>query len=324
MWFGAAFLATTTARFIVAKFSEGKNTTHWHQTSTIFAAAVMMIVSWVNSPTEFVPRPSFPKPVLEGLASLRTTVYPTDSVVVTWWDYGYASFWLNDIPTLHDGGAQTFPTTHFVADALLHPKQYASVGSLKFLSTKGHDGITKASSLADLQTQFGKAIDAISPDLYLVVTNQMESWIGAISKIANWDIEAGKPITPRGNTNGPILSYNLLNCRLAGFPQRLNCNDTRFDLEKGLVNGVPALAGWAHSQDGALVRRRDFEHDGDYALQIVQIGNRINFLLMHQQLFESTFNELYHLGQIDHPSISLHYDDYPHIRIYKIKGDPAN
>ena len=120
----------------------------------------------------------------------------------------------------------------------------------------------------------------------------MESWIGAISKIANWDIEAEKPITPRGNTNGPILSYNLLNCRLAGFPQRLNCNDTRFDLEKGLVNGVPALAGWAHLQDGALVRRRDFEHDGDYALQIVQIGNRINFLLMHQQLFESTFNEL--------------------------------
>ena len=44
---------------------------------------------------------------------------------------------------------------------------------------------------------------------------------------------------------------------------------------------------------------------------------------MHRQLFESTFNELYHLGQIDHPAISLHYDDYPHIRIYKLEGAPA-
>ena len=42
--------------------------------------------------------------------------------------------------------------------------------------------------------------------------------------------------------------------------------------------------------------------------------------LMHRQLFESSFNELFYLGQFDHPSISLHYDNYPHIRIYKIDG----
>ena len=96
------------------------------------------------------------------------------------------------------------------------------------------------------------------------------------------------------------------------------------EIEKGLMNGNPALAGWAHSQDGALVRRQDFEHDGDFALQLVQIGNRIKIFSMHRQLFESTFNELYHLGQIDHPTLSLHFDNYPHIRIYKIEGDPAS
>ena len=72
------------------------------------------------------------------------------------------------------------------------------------------------------------------------------------------------------------------------------------------------------------MRRKSFTNDGKFALHVVQIGNRINVFFLHRQLFESTFNELYHLGQIDHPSLSLHYDDYPHIRIYKMTGDPAN
>ncbi|MEC8263729.1 MAG: hypothetical protein VX017_10545, partial [Pseudomonadota bacterium] len=115
-----------------------------------------------------------------------------------------------------------------------------------------------------------------------------------------------------------------MNCRLSSYQQHLNCAGAAFDLEQGLINGVPALAGWAHSRDGALVRRQEFENDGDFALQIVQTGSRIKVFFMHRQLFESTFNELYHLGQIDHPSLSLHYDDYPHIRIYKMKGEPVS
>jgi len=27
---------------------------------------------------------------------------------------------------------------------------------------------------------------------------------------------------------------------------------------------------------------------------------------------------------MEHPSISLHYDDYPHIRIYRIDGSPIS
>lgn len=324
MWFGAAFLMTTTARFIAANLSKGGYASRRDQTATILAASVAMVVAWVNSPTDYVPRPSFPKPVLEGLASLATTADPDNSVVATWWDYGYASMFFNALPTFHDGGTQTTPSTHFVATAFLDSDQARSVGNLKFLGTQGHKGIATQPDLASLRSQFDVALDAPSPDLYLVVTEQMAGWISSISQIGNWNIETGTPVTPRGNNTGPQVFYEPLNCRLAGYPQRLNCAGVRFDLEKGLVNGVPALAGWAHSQDGALARRQDFENDGDFALQIVQIGSRINVFFMHRQLFESTFNELYHLGQIDYPSISLHYDDYPHIRIYKVGGGLGN
>ena len=324
MWFGAAFLMTTTARFIATNLSEGGYAPRRDQTAAILAASVAMVVAWVNSPTDYVPRPSFPKPVLEGLASLKETTDPDNSVVATWWDYGYASMFFNDLPTFHDGGTQTTPSTHFVAMAFLDADQAHSIGNLKFLGTQGHKGIAAQPDLASLNKQFDAALDAPSPDLYLVVTGQMAGWISSISQIGNWDIETGTPITPRGNNTGPQVFYEPLNCRLAGYPKRLNCAGAAFDLEQGLINGVPALSGWAHSQDGEVVRRKSFDNDGDFALQIVQNENRINAYFLHRQLFESTFNELYYLGQIDHPSLSLHYDDYPHIRIYKLDGTPRD
>ena len=323
MWFGAAFLITTAARFIAANLSEDGYVDRQNQIATIFAAGLAMLIGWVNSATDYVPRPSFPKPVLEGFASLKTSVDPANAVVATWWDYGYASMLFNDIPTLHDGGSQTTPSTHFVATALLDKEQDVTVGNLKFLITSGHKGIAAENSVAGLRQKFSEAANAPSPDLYLVVTSQMAGWMSSISQIGNWDIERGEPVDLRGNPNGPLVNYERLNCRLAGYPDTLTCSGAAIDLERGLVNGAPVLAGWAHSQDGAIVRNRTFDHEGNLAAQIVQTGNRINVFLMHRQLFESSFNELYYLGQIDHPSISLHYDNYPHIRIYKINGEPA-
>ena len=323
MWFGAAFLMTTTARFMAGNISDAGYTPLRDKAATILAACVAMMVAWVNSPTDYLPRPSFTKPILEGLASLKATAHPQNSVVTTWWDYGYASLFFNGLPTFHDGGAQTTPSTHFVATAFLDADQARSIGNLKFLATRGHAGIAAETSLAGLHQEFSKAVNAPSPDLYLVVTSQMAGWMGSISQIGNWDIERGEPVILRRNRNGPLVSYERLNCRLAGYPDTLTCSGAAIDLERGLVNGAPVLAGWAHSQDGAVVRNRTFDHEGDLAVQIVQTGNRISVFLMHRQLFESSFNELYHLGQIDHPSISLHYDNYPHIRIYKIDGEPA-
>lgn len=322
MWFGAAFLMTTTARFIAANMSDAGYTASRDKTATILAAGFAMTVAWVSSPTDYIPRPSFPKPILEGLASLKMTADPENSVVATWWDYGYASMFFNGLPIFHDGGTQTTPSTHFIATAFLDADQTRSIGNLKFLATKGHAGIAAESSLAGLHQEFNKAVNAPSPDLYLVVTSQMAGWMSSISQIGNWNIVRGEPVALRGNRDGPLVSYERLNCRLAGYPETLTCSDMAFDLKRGLVNGTPLLAGWAHSHNGTIVRNKIFNHKGDLAVQIIQTGNRINVYLMHRQLFESSFNKLFYLGQIDHPSISLHYDNFPHIRIYKISGEP--
>lgn len=324
LWFGAAFLLTTLARSIATTLSQTGWTIRRDSFAATIGASLAMALAWVNSPTDYVPNPSFPKPVLEGLASLKTSVDPQNAIVATWWDYGYASMFLNELPTLHDGGSQTTPTTHFVARSFLEPDGSQGVGTLKFLSTEGHKGIAASDSLENLETAFREANAAPSADLYLVVTNQMTGWMGSISKIGNWDIEIGEPIQLRGNPDGSEVYYNSINCRFGGYPRYLNCGGVKIDLERGLIGNQPSLVGWTHTRDGQVLRRRSFDHDANHAIQIVQDGNSITVFMLHRQLYESTFNRLYYQGVMEHPSISLHYDDYPHIRIYRIDGSPIS
>jgi dolichyl-diphosphooligosaccharide--protein glycosyltransferase len=322
-WFGTGYLLTFAASFIYEKIVDKRRSRFGQNTTIIFATALGLAVAWISSPTNYVPRQTFSKETIAGFAMLRDVDKGREAVVATWWDYGYASTLMNQLPVLHYGGAVNSPTTYFVANAFLAQSQVDSLGILKYLSVAGHRGINNQKSVADLESSFAIAANRQSPDLYIVFTNQMAGWLESISKIGNWDIETGQPITLRGNADGPLIDYKMLNCRLTGYPQRLSCSGEVFDLERGLINGIPALSGWAHTKDGVVVRHKRFDNDGNYAVQIVQTGNRINILFMHRQLFHSTFNKLYYLGQIEHPSIKLHYDDFPHIRVYKVSGDSA-
>ena len=324
LWFGLGYFLTILVSYIQQSIFSTQHASWRHNMLPAGAAVLGLMMVWTNTPTNYVPRPTFSKETLAGFATINRQFDANSTVVATWWDYGYASTFLNNLPVLHYGGAVNTATTHFVARALLDNKQAASLGALKFLANEGSKGIRSFNNLQALQAAFSDAINTPSPDILVVVTGQMAGWISSVSQIGNWDIETGTPITPRGNNTGPQVFYEPLNCRLAGYPKRLNCAGAAFDLEQGLINGVPALSGWAHSQDGEVVRGKSFDNDGDFALQIVQNGNRINAYFLHRQLFESTFNELYYLGQIDHPSLSLHYDDYPHIRIYKLDGTPRD
>ena len=98
MWFGAAFLMTTGARFIVANLSEGGNAPRLDQAASILAASVALIVAWVNSPTTYA-KPQLPEACSGRSGISEIDSRPRHSVVATWWDYGYASMFFNDVPT---------------------------------------------------------------------------------------------------------------------------------------------------------------------------------------------------------------------------------
>ena len=323
LWFGAAFLITTLVRFIVANLSQPVETIRHNHVAMLFGGCVSAGIALANSPTGYVPNPSFPRPVIEGFTVLTAIKGKEDAVVATWWDYGYASMFLNRLPTLHDGGAQTTPTTHFMARALLDSDTLQSIGTLKFLTTAGHKGIFAETRFTGLGEAFTAATTASSPALYVAVTGQMAGWMESISIIGNWDIEKGQPISLRNNADGPKVHYRPLSCRFNDYPSSLSCQGIKIDLQRGLLSGKPLLVGWTHTKDGTILRSRSFDHDADHAIQIVQESGRLTAYLLHRQLYESTFNKLYFQGLVDNPSISLHYDDYPHIRIYRIDGNPG-
>ena len=216
LWFGLGYFLTILASYI----QQSIFSTHpasWRQAILQAGAAVLgLMVVWTNTPTKYVPRPTFSKEVLAGFAAINGQYDAESTAVATWWDYGYASTFLNNLPVLHYGGAVNTATTHFVARALLDRDQTASVGTLKFLAREGSSGIRSFDRLQDLEAAFAEAGNLPSPDIMLVVTRQMAGWMGSISRIGNWDVETGAPIHPRGNNTGPQLNYEGLNCRSAG------------------------------------------------------------------------------------------------------------
>jgi len=330
LWFGFAFLLTSIARFVVQiALSSPENNAATTQDSafprvinpaTIAIAALAMIIAWLNAPTNYLPHPSFPKPVLQGLVKIKNITTSDQSVVASWWDYGYASIFLNDLPTLHDGGSQTGPATHFFAQTMLGSDQASMVGTLQFLLSNGDDVFQRHKSKTDLFAAFDKPKTGTIPDIYLVLTSEMADWIGSISLIGNWDIETGQPMIPSGNNGVSHVEYIGLGCNYRGFPARIACDNVTFDFDRGLMNDAPAIVGWTRTRDGFAQEVRRYSADATFGVQTLQTNNRIFSQLMHRQLYDSSFNKLYHLGLIEAQGITMVYDNYPHIRIYRIAG----
>ena len=324
-WFGVAFLITSAARLIIeATLSQRYNVNQTYaigSPASIAAATLSVVLAYVNVPNDYVPRPSFPRPVLEGLLKLKNIATPEASVVATWWDYGYASIFINNLPTLHDGGGHDRPATHFFAKALLNSSQLETVRTLQFLTLQGANAIRQHSSKATLFHAINQSAGDNVPDIYLVLTGQMAGWIRAISQLGNWDIEIGKPIILPDNNGVSHVEYMGLGCNYRTFPSAITCGNVHFDFDHGLMNNAHAVTGWTHANNGVAQKVRRYDDDAPFGIQTLQINNRLTSQLMHRQLYESSYNKLFHLGLIEAPGITLVYDNYPHIRIYKIAGE---
>ena len=86
------------------------------------------------------------------------------------------------------------------------------------------------------------------------------------------------------------------------------------------MNDAPNIIGWTHAREGFAEDVRRYSEEGIFGVQTLQTNKRLLSQLMHRQLYDSSFNKLFHLGLIETSDITLVYDDYPHIRIYRIAG----
>jgi len=110
-WFCGAWLFIPLCRAMFVRTMPAFAGLH-QQKAGIVAAGMMFLAAYQASPTDYIPQPSFPKPVMSAFAMLADRV--DEPFVASWWDYGHASRFLNGQPALHDGGGAKVGVTHFL------------------------------------------------------------------------------------------------------------------------------------------------------------------------------------------------------------------
>ena len=322
IWFGIAFVAIMIVRLVWRMLPERLKSYSLGETilCTVTICCLMSAI-WSDRDTQnYTPTPSFPIEVVRALAAPKGKL-PENSVIATWWDYGYASMLFNGYSTLHDGGRQTTPVTHYFARALLAKTQSETNAILHLLAGGGLEVIRKQ-GVTHMQLEDYMQSNNIrsSESIYLVLTNQMGDWMGSISNLGMWNTQTGTPIKVPNNSHGSRLFYSNLSCRPSSEENKVICNERLIDLEDGTINNAPAIRAFTSASDGVLTSSTQLNNQAINNLHLSEmsgIGTRV--MLFHDRLARSSFHNLFHLLKVEGDYFELVYDDYPHARIFKVK-----
>ena len=322
LWFGFAFFVMVLVRLGFQYLPQIWQSKPFAKEITAFTTFIVLAASVIviNPARDYAPNPTFPKEMMRGFSVMKGNL-PENAVIATWWDYGYASRLFNDYATLHDGGAQKTPVTHYVARALLAPSQAETAAILKFLAADGQRGIAaNAQSYQSVEKAFAAGPSAEVPPVFLVLTEQMGRWMGSISNLGLWDTETGSAIViPKNPSNKPLF-YAENKCRAGASSSEVICNDVKIDLGKGTVSGQPVLRAITQSKNGNQIVGQGFHENAATILHLSDIENAgTRVLSFHERLGQTTFHRLFHLGQMEAEHFEMVYDDYPHMRIFQVK-----
>ena len=341
-WFGGAYLLAESGLLLARQAGR-----FWplqrigrigDQPSFIWLAAscLGLMAALISSPLAYLPRPSFSPQIITALdwaakdggvrpgsepgSELENSASP---VLASWWDYGYIAQFFANMPVLHSPGGQLNPTTHYFARALLSPDQKETARLLSLLASSPPAKLREMTASTDFEARLAQQPLRGKKDIYLLLTAQMAGWMGSISQLGNWDPLTGTPVIPPYNDGSAQLFYHWLDCHPGPGSLQLGCGQSVYDLEGGRVNRMPLLAGLVRAEDGFLASQRLYPHPGRLFLQTGSARTGPQSWLLHPQLFNSSFNQLFFLGRDNSGLFKLVYDDYPYARLYLLSREQA-
>jgi len=285
------------------------------------ASCLMLGAALLASPLGHLPRTSFSPQIIAALDWAKQARTSRPAVLASWWDYGYIAQFYAEMPVLHTPGSQTRPDTHYIARALLSPDQAETARILNLLANNAPETLQQITARPDVEAKLADQPVHGKKDIYLLLTAQMAGWMGSISQLGNWDPLAGAPVIPPYNDGSAQLFYHWLDCHPGPGSLLLGCGQTVYDLENGRINRMPLLAGLVRAEDGFLAGQRIYSHPGRHILQTGTARTGPQSWLLHPQLFNSSFNQLFFLARDNSGLFKLVYDDYPYARIYLLSGE---
>jgi dolichyl-diphosphooligosaccharide--protein glycosyltransferase len=249
---------------------------------------------------------------------------PKNSVIWTWWDYGYAFQLYARRATIHDGGSQASPKTYLVAKsfAVSNPEQAWRV--ISFTANYGLTGLAKllkegkrASAIVE-DILAGKFDMPINTPIYVVFTDDLISKFGWIHYFGSYDFNK------KEGTFGQIISPQ--DCKIIA-PNVIQCADldnATLDLANGIINikngTIPIKDFYFH--DGKELKTKHFFENGDYVVELVRTREgKFGLLLLPSQQADTLFNRMFILRQYDPRYFELVYDNFPISVIYRVKPE---
>ena len=320
IWFGLAFLVMVLAQIAYSYTPQKIRGRQFVKEGVLLTVSILLasLVVITNPVRDYVPNATFPKEIMRGFAAMNGNL-PDDAVIVSWWDYGYASMLFNPYRTLHDPGTNATPVTHYVGRALMAQSQQETSDLLNYIVNTSQD--ESQLGVSNYGYREGEKLPSVgTPPVYLVLTEQIANWAGSISKLALWDTTEGKPLKVIGQEGQPLLTYNKISCQPAEKSSQAICGGQLIDLVEGTVNGQPLLRSLMQTNNGKLQFQKSLNQNALTHLHLNDVdGQPTSVRVFHDRLAVSTFHNLFYLGRSEPDKFEMVYDDFPHMRIYRLK-----
>jgi dolichyl-diphosphooligosaccharide--protein glycosyltransferase len=284
----------------------------------ISVSLILVLVSIPWAPlTKLRTPPKITVGVTEGLVKLQTLT-PEDAYVWTWWDYGYAVRYLADREVFHHGGNWRYKLTTFVAKSFVNPNPeevFNIINGISHLMQEGVDKEVERLGAVEFERRLlsGNYTQEFKFPVYFVFTNDLIYKYGSIHFIGSWDFELKQGVSKGINPLircGPI-GNNVYRCAQG----IVDLNRAIFSPRPGV--GIPIKRLVIRTADGK-VNTLDFRNAG-LSLVIIQVGKYKFRYLVDEDVFSSSFFQMYILRNYDARFFELVYDDFPHVVAYRVK-----
>ncbi len=268
--------------------------------------------SFFNCNPKYVPQPSFSTELTESFHSLQSKNFDPDSVVITWWDYGYWLNYFSNLRTVHDGGSQRSPKTYLVANSLTSSSQKDSYNKINYIVSSNLEKVLNDSKRG--YEFFNKEISnssSIDRPVYLFLSRDMIRWWSTITYLGNWDIINGLERNK--------AAFERIDCRPKSQIEMV-CGDAILNVNNGSISNGNQLDSLLITQDGKIIRDYDYKNRGGVVSLLIEIvGNNRYFYVSDPKTLKSTFANLFFLNNTNNRYFKLIKDGYPLYRVYEIK-----
>ncbi len=261
----------------------------------------------------FIPSASCSTRIIEDIIKLKQKI-PPNSVVFTWWDFGYIYEDIGRFITFIDGGIEDIERRLTVATGFLSDNQTKLHNLITYVSNNGFKKIRNIIIKKD-KNEFAKILNnnqkIKNHNIYIIFT------IDLLEKADAFDNYAFLT-----NYESQDFHFYQLPCLFMA-KDKIICDNFNIDLYNGFITGKvkTPVDRIIFTENGHISKNLEFpEHHTNKYIVIIKTNKIFNVRLISKDALNTVLNKMYLLGIVDKKYFEEVFNDYPYIRVFKVKN----